>query len=186
LAWKNGVFARFTRAALFVQGHVWLEARLPVGGVARGDSRDGALCVALEDRANRSIVAVAGLSEQPRDGKVPGDPRMPFGWRLPGQPPPARVAYICNLAVRSAWRNRGLGTALLHSLEAIAEREWGADEVYLHAATKQPRLLQMYAKLGYEELPSFDQPGWLLAWSGREPTRYHVKRLGLREAIGSA
>ena len=71
-------------------------------------------------------------------------------------------------------------------LEAIAEREWGADEVYLHAATKQPRLLQMYAKLGYEELPSFDQPGWVLAWSGREPTRYHVKRLGLREAIGSA
>ena len=77
----------------------------------------------------------------------------------------------------STWRGQGLGTKLLRSCETVAAQRWGFGEVYLHAATSQQRLLQMYAGQGYEELPSFDQPGWVLALSGREATRYHRKAL---------
>lgn len=173
----NGFFKRFTRAVLFYQTFVRVARRLPRGGVEPPPpSRAGALMIALQERASGEIVAVADLSEQPRDGKVPGDlrlPRAPWG----SDAPPARVAYVCNLAVLSSWRGRGLGTALLRSCETIARERWGRREVYLHAATAQERLLDMYGKQGYEALPSFDQPQWVLALAGREQTRYHVKQL---------
>ena len=100
--------------------------------------------------------------------------------RLPALPfvrQPSRVAYISNLAVRNSWRGRGLGSALLKSLESVASENWKKGEVYLHAATAQQRLRDMYASRGYEELPDFDQPNWVLALSGREETRYHRKAL---------
>ena len=65
--------------------------------------------------------------------------------------------------------------------KAVA-RDWGYEQVYLHAATRQQRLLDMYAKLDYTALPSFDQPDWVLAVSGREETRYHVKELAPKPA----
>ena len=170
LAFFNGAFSRLTRVVLFIEAARRLAWRLPRGGVGRGDSRDGALMLALQHRESGQIVGVAELLEQPRDGKVPGDLRLPWAT------PPERVAYICNLSVLRAWRGRGLGTTLLRSLENVAGR-WGFGEVYLHAATAQERLLGMYADQGYEQLPSFDQPGWVLALSGREATRYHRKPL---------
>ena len=51
--------------------------------------------------------------------------------------------------------------------------EWGYSEVYLHAATENQRLLDMYEQWDYEQLPDFDQPEWVLALSGREATRFH-------------
>ena len=44
-------------------------------------------------------------------------------------------------------------------------------------ATEKERLLTMYAGQGYEALPCYDQPDWVLALSGREATRYHRKAL---------
>ena len=129
----------------------------------------------LKERAGAGkIVGVVELMQQPRDGKVPGDPRLPsVPWR-PGATP--SVAYLSNLAVRKEWRGRGLGGTLVRACEGLAGR-WGFDEVYLHAATQQEQTLAMYASMHYEALPDFDQPWWILALSGREPTRYHRKSL---------
>lgn len=170
----NNYFSRFTRAVLQVEGQQRLAVRMPIGGLARGNSRDGAMMLCVQHRDSGAIVAVGELSEQPRDGKVPGDIRFPS---LPWQQRPARVAYICNLAVRKDWRGQGHGTALLRGLEDVARTTWGFDEVYLHAATAKERLLRMYAGRGYEAMPSFDQPDWILAVAGREATRYHRKPL---------
>jgi ribosomal protein S18 acetylase RimI-like enzyme len=168
----NDAFARLTRTVLLFEARRRLANCLAQGGVGRAEgSADGALMLALQHRETGSIVAVAELSEQPRDGKVPGDFRLPVA---PWGTRPQRVAYVCNLAVLSAWRGRGHGTSLLRSLERIAA-DWGFGEVYLHAATQQERLLAMYAAQGYEALPSFDQPDWVLALAGREATRYHRK-----------
>jgi ribosomal protein S18 acetylase RimI-like enzyme len=129
----------------------------------------------LVERASDAIVGVAELSQQPRDGKVPGDVRPP---RLPWTSAPEypRVAYLSNLAVRTDYRSRGLGRSLIGAVESLARR-WGFEEIYLHAATQQERLLAMYGALSYQQLPDFDQPPWVLAFSGREPTRYHCKAL---------
>ena len=51
--------------------------------------------------------------------------------------------------------------------------EWGYSELYLHAATDNESLLAMYKHWEYEQLPSFDQPEYILALSGREATRFH-------------
>ena len=170
----NGGFMQLNRVVLLYEAGKRLKERLPIGGVARGDSVDGALMLVLQHRESNEIVAVGELLDFPRDGKVPGDlrlPSLPFGPR-----PPPRVAYISNLAVRNSWRGRGLGTAVLRSLESVA-KSWNRGEVYLHAATDNQRLRSMYAARGYEELPDYDQPGWVLAFSGREETRYHRKAL---------
>ena len=50
-------------------------------------------------------------------------------------------------------------------------------QVYLHATTKDEALLGMYSHLGYEQLPTFDQPQWVLMLSGREATRFHRRAL---------
>ena len=169
----NGAFERLSRTLLLLEARRRLAWRLPRGGVERGaNARSGALMIALQHRESGTIVAVAELLEQPRDGKVPGDLRLPT---LPWTSQPKRVAYICNLAVLRAWRGRGLGTTLLRSCENVAQR-WGFGEVYLHATTAQDELLSMYQRQGYEALPSFDQPGWVLALAGREATRYHRKK----------
>ena len=170
----NGAFSRLTRTVLQFEGRRRLSRRMPVGGLERGDSPDGSMMLCLQHRDSGAIIAVGELSEQPKDGKVPGDLRLPL---LPWQQKPQRVAYICNLAVRNEWRGKGHGTTLLRSLEGVASTTWGFDEVYLHAATAKDRLLKMYAGQGYEALPSYDQPGWILSLAGREATRYHCKRL---------
>ena len=171
----NGAFERLSRTLLLLEARRRLAWRLPRGGVERGEnSRDDALMIALQHRESGSIVAVAELSEQPKDGKVPGDVRLPT---LPWNSEPKRVSYICNLAVLKAWRGQGLGTTLLRSCENVAQQRWGFGEIYLHATTSQDELLGMYKRQGYEALPSFDQPGWVLAVAGREATRYHRKPL---------
>ena len=180
----NGVFASLTRANLFLDAGRRLSPRLDDGGLQRGNPKD-ALMLALQERATGTIVGVAELSQQPRDGKVPGDFRLPL--QLPWARSPdgtslgAPVAYVCNLAVRSQWRSRGHGTALVQACEATA-RAWGFNEVYLHAATKDTKLLDMYRGMDYRALPIFDQPKWVLALAGREATRYHCKSLGMKSS----
>lgn len=171
----NDGFMKLTRAFLSFETTRRLLPRLPQGGLQRGSKKD-ALMLALQEKQSGSIVAVAELSQQPCDGKVPGDLRLPMlPWARDQQAP--LVAYICNLAVLKQYRGKGLGTSLLRALEGVASRRWGFNEVYLHAATKEDRLLGMYEKQGYSQLPELDQPGWVLAFSGREATRFHRKPL---------
>lgn len=168
----NGAFMRLTRFTLTFEARKRLATRLELGGLQRGAIRD-ALMLVLQERATGAIVGVAELSQQPRDGRVPGDVRLPS---MPWASQPPWVAYVSNLAVSKAWRGRRLGSLLVASCEQVALR-WGFDEIYLHAATQQEQLLRMYDKLDYDALPSFDQPAWVLMVAGREPTRYHRKVL---------
>lgn len=174
LAIFNGAFAKLTRAFLTREANRRLSRCLQCGGLKRGAMEDARMLV-LQERASGTIVAVAELMQQPRDGKVPGDFRLPRV-ELPWAPQPTTVAYLSNLAVRKQWRGRGLGGTLVRACEGLAQN-WGFDEVYLHAATQKSDLLSMYAAMRYEALPAFDQPWWVLALSGREPTRYHRKAL---------
>jgi ribosomal protein S18 acetylase RimI-like enzyme len=86
------------------------------------------------------------------------------------------VAYISNLAVDASQRKCGVGSRLLRAAEAVCS-SWGYDEVYLHAASADSGLLDFYARQRYTALPEMDAPAWVLAISGREATRYHVRRL---------
>ena len=171
----NGAFSRITRLSLTLEANKRLATRLDNGGLQRGEEAD-ALMLVLQERGSGDIVGVVEVMQQPCDGKVPGDFRLPS---LPGPWAPPRapvVAYLSNLAIRSEWRGRGLGSSLVAACEQVA-RSWGFDELYLHAATEKVGLLGMYSGMGYEALPSYDQPEWVLALAGREPTRYHRKRL---------
>jgi len=169
----NDAFMQLTRATLTWDANRRLATRLRSGGLQLG-ARSDALMLAVQERASGTIVGVVEVSQQPRDGKVPGDVRLPsLPWPEERAP---WVAYLSNLAVRKEWRGRGLGSTLITACEQVADR-WKFDEMYLHAATEQERLLRMYKGLAYEALPSYDQPAWVLAIAGREPTRYHRKTL---------
>ena len=172
LAILNGAFLRLTRVLLASEARKRLASQLKRDG-SYGGGRTDSLMLAIQHRESGTIIGVAELSQQPRDGKVPGDIRFPSA---PWMTPPAQVAYTSNLAVRREWRGSGLGRTLVCACEELS-LAWGFDEVYLHAATQQQRLLDMYATMDYEALPSFDQPDWVLALSGREETRYHKKGL---------
>lgn len=170
----NGYFERLTRFFLTYEANKRLATRLRSGGLQRG-ARDDALCLVLQERATGAIVGVVELSQQPRDGKVPGDFRLPsLPWASEASVPD--VAYLSNLAVATPWRGRGFGKALVAACEQVA-RAWQFEEIYLHAATDKERLLSMYKGLAYESLPEYDQPEWVLAVAGREATRFHRKTL---------
>lgn len=172
----NDSFQRLTRFLLTWEARRRLAPSLDQGGLAR-TSGNNALMLVLQERSSGEIVGVAEMSQQPCDGKVPGDIRLPrLPWVEADSAIPPQVAYLSNLAVRSAWRGRGLGRSLINACEQVARR-WDFDEIYLHAATQQEGLLSMYSSMEYVSLPSFDQPPWVLALSGREPTRYHRKAL---------
>ena len=164
----NGYLAFISRIILSETTRQRVGARLQSGGTGL-EPRGSALMIAAQDASSRKIVAIAELSTRPRDGKVPGDLRLPT---LPGQPSrDFETAYVSNLCVTGGWRKRGVARAMLRICEDTA-RAWGYEEVCLHAATRDKPLISMYEALQYEQLPGYDQPGWVLALSGREQTRY--------------
>ena len=225
----NGAFTLYNRLALTQTTRLRLGRRLLSGGTWQMQPPCSLVLVAQEAESGK-IVAVAELSTQPLDGKVPGDIRMPnLPWRVSrdtvrssrsltraaanlsatltpsprlalsvtrrsvptcptcasraaggGAPCPAppcrRLSYpsLCATATdahRAAGR-RGVAKAMLLTCEEYAH-EWGYSELYLHAATDNESLLAMYKHWEYEQLPSFDQPEYILALSGREATRFH-------------
>ena len=167
----NGALAALSRVLLAVETRRRLGARLAAGGTARSDA--DSLMLVLQEGPSGPIVGVAELLVQPSDGLLPGDPRLPAWVPLRRT---RRRAHFSNLGVLTSRRRRGLGRALLRACEAIAAQEWAVDDMYLHARSDDDNLLSMYAKWGYDALPEFDQPGWLLAFAGREPIRFHVRR----------
>ena len=173
----NGGLKWLTRFLLTFEAVRRLKTRLIPGGYKRPSNTNDGLMIAVKHKDSDAIVGVIELMMQPCDGKVPGDLRFPQLPWMPPQEPVKEIPYISNLAVRSSWRERGVGSALLVTCERLTKDDWGFDEVYLHAATEKTKLLDMYGTRGYSQLPEMDVPGWVLATSGREATRFHRKAL---------
>lgn len=57
--------------------------------------------------------------------------------------------YMCNLAVDTTWRGRGLAKALISKCEEIA-LEWGTSEVHLKARQGNDAAVALYKSVGYE------------------------------------
>lgn len=118
------------------------------------------------------IVAVAELSIQPRNGRIPGNFRPPAALRTQDKP---LVPYICNVAVDERHRRQGLARALMVVCENIARDVWGCDELYLHVDQRNTAAVRLYRDLGYEPLPQWDIPSWKEDSLGLVPNRYHRK-----------
>lgn len=144
-------------------------ARLDVGGIAY-DERSSLVLAVTPDVGAPAIVAMAELSMQPRNGQVPGNFRPLV---FPGNEP--MVPYICNLAVDANHRHRGLARSVMAVCEEITRAVWGYGEIFLHVDERNAGAAQLYASLGYEPLPHWDQPLWKEANLGLAPFRYHRK-----------
>ena len=128
----NGAFTLYNRLALTQTTRLRLGRRLLSGGTWQMQPPCSLVLVAQEAESGK-IVAVAELSTQPLDGKVPGDIRMPnLPWRVsrdtvrssrsltraaaqpernphpvPKSSPECHTqecAYVSNLCVSSGWR----------------------------------------------------------------------------------
>mmetsp|Transcript_1460 Transcript_1460/g.4142 ORF Transcript_1460/g.4142 Transcript_1460/m.4142 type:complete len:256 (-) Transcript_1460:480-1247(-) len=146
--------------------------RLRTGGIQH-DER-GALVIGVQRRMCSDIVALAELSVQPRNGRVPGNFRPKV---FPGDP--EMVPYICNLAVDEAHRQRGIARALMNVCESVARDVWGFPELYLHVDGRNDAALHLYQSLGYDPLPRWDVPEWKEQALGLVPNRYHRKVITL-------
>lgn len=168
----NGAFTFYNRLGLTQTTRLRLGRRLLSGGTGKMEPACSLVLAAHEADGGR-MIGVAELFTQPLDGKLPGDLRMPS---LPWVKREPECAYMSNLCVSASWRGRGVAKAMLRICEATA-KAWGFDELYLHTATENETLLAMYEGWQYEQLPEFDQPGWVLATSGREAMRFHRRGL---------
>jgi ribosomal protein S18 acetylase RimI-like enzyme len=64
--------------------------------------------------------------------------------------------YMCNLAVDTKWRGKGLAKALIAECEEIA-LQWGTNELHLKARQSNDAAVALYKSLGYEiQLESYD------------------------------
>lgn len=144
--------------------------RLKYGGIQRDDRGSLVIGVTPVEHQPTDLVAVAELSIQPRNGRVPGNFRpkaFPAGETF--------VPYICNLAVQQEHRQRGIARALMQVCEVIASEVWGDGELYLHVDGRNSAALGLYKSLGYEALPHWDVPHWKEETLGLVPNRYHRK-----------
>ena len=98
----NGGLKSLTRALLLLDTRQRLGSRPQVGGW-RHDA-DDVLMIVLQEVESDRVLGIVELSEQPRDGRVPGDPINPLKW--PPWRRPERCAYICNLAVTRDYRRQ--------------------------------------------------------------------------------
>ncbi|KAL3702398.1 hypothetical protein R1sor_020420 [Riccia sorocarpa] len=73
-----------------------------------------------------------------------GHPDIP-----PGPSPPRGSPYLCNMAVSSAYRRRGIGKETLKAAEVLAEAQ-GCKDIYLHCRLVDAAPLNMYKEAGYE------------------------------------
>ena len=64
--------------------------------------------------------------------------------------------YMCNLAVDTKWRGKGLAKALIAECEEIV-LEWGKNELHLKARQSNHAAVTLYKSLGYEtQLEGYD------------------------------
>lgn len=142
--------------------------RLDTGGI-QASERSSLVLGVVAERCH-DIIAVAELSMQPRNGRVPGNFRPPY---FSGTEP--MVPYICNLAVDEPHRQRGIARDLMLVCETIALNVWGYGETFLHVDARNSAAAKLYQSLGYEPLAHWDEPLWKEKNLGLVPFRYHRK-----------
>eukprot|EP00553_Chaetoceros_curvisetus_P006837 CAMPEP_0204625842 /NCGR_PEP_ID=MMETSP0717-20131115/11489_1 /ASSEMBLY_ACC=CAM_ASM_000666 /TAXON_ID=230516 /ORGANISM="Chaetoceros curvisetus" /LENGTH=235 /DNA_ID=CAMNT_0051641625 /DNA_START=110 /DNA_END=817 /DNA_ORIENTATION=- len=69
--------------------------------------------------------------------------------RPSSNPNDAPRPYMCNLAVKNKWRNRGLGSALIAICEEKVVQEWIQGALFLRVRETNTVALQLYKNLGY-------------------------------------
>lgn len=62
---------------------------------------------------------------------------------------------IKRVIVTPDWRGRGVGRAMMATLEEIAA-SFGASRVILHTGDRQPEAVRMYQGLGYRRIPVYE------------------------------
>lgn len=74
-----------------------------------------------------------------------------------------RTAEIKRMWVSRSWRGRGLGSAILSTLESLVG-EWGLDRVMLDTNPELTEAMAMYEKAGYSQTDPYNQNPHALAW----------------------
>lgn len=71
------------------------------------------------------------------------------GGGAPGTASPTRI-YIMTLGVAAAYRERGLGSALIRHVMGLAAAHGGVSEVYLHVHVPNVEAIRLYSRHGFE------------------------------------
>ncbi|GAB0498045.1 hypothetical protein MMPV_009385 [Pyropia vietnamensis] len=119
-------------------GVVW--APITAGSVAQLRELNAALFPVAYDAAFYRGV----LAAPPGGSKAPDN-----GAGTPGAASPTRL-YIMTLGVAAAYRERGLGSALIRHVMDLAVAHGGVSEVYLHVHVPNVEAIRLYSRHGFE------------------------------------
>ena len=80
----------------------------------------------------------------------------------PKTPPTPLRPYLCNLCISPTLRSKGIGRALVRTVEAIAQQQWGYSHMYLHVDIENDAARILYEKEGYTDVGK----RWNMFWTG--------------------
>lgn len=119
----------------------YLVERVQEEYVVRYGGRDGAVVEPADFLPPRGTFLVA---------EVDGVPAACGAWRVHGD----GVVEIKRVYVEPAFRRRGLAQLIMGALEDSAARA-GHRSVLLNTGLRQPEALELYARLGYRDVPGY-------------------------------
>ncbi len=80
-------------------------------------------------------------------------PRIELGFsNLKSLPSLVKKGHVVSIAVLEAYRNRGIGTALLKASMKSMKEDYGAEEVYLEVRVSNYPAISVYEKLGFMKI----------------------------------
>jgi ribosomal-protein-alanine N-acetyltransferase len=80
-------------------------------------------------------------------------PRIELGFsNLKNLPSLVKKGHVVSIAVLEAYRNRGIGTALLKASMKSMKEDYGAEEVYLEVRVSNYLAISVYEKLGFMKI----------------------------------
>ncbi len=119
----------------------YLVERVQEEYVVRYGGRDGAAVVPADFLPPRGTFLVA---------EVDGVPAACGAWRVHGE----GIVEIKRVYVEPEFRRRGLAQLIMGALEESAVRA-GHRSVLLNTGLRQPEALELYARLGYRDVPGY-------------------------------
>ena len=135
--------------------------------------------------SGHTVVASVELRLELTDGKIPFS--LPWldraerrfasliGWSKDKHASADLQPYLSSLCVDPAFRNRGLGRALVHCCEDVARMCWGYDRLYLHVDPDNTAAVRLYESEGYYQVNGVR---WNPFWAGpAAEIGYYVKEL---------
>lgn len=102
-------------------------------------------CLAAIDYSTNLQIQAALNVPNAIAGTIEVSAKSPKFWSTKTQP----YLYISNLAVRPAYRRRGVALRMLTACEQIA-RDWGFSDLYLHVLETNEDARRLYQKAGYQ------------------------------------